>query len=116
SGSTGGGQQSAAESPRRDNSVISADEIASVHQGDLYGAIQQLRPMFLQTRGSTSLGIGTAPEVIQVYVDGIRMGDPNSLHQLQPSDVKEVRRLSASEATQKYGTGHSLGAILVTRK
>jgi hypothetical protein len=31
-------------------------------------------------------------------------------------EVQEVRRLSASEATQAYGTGHTMGAIVVKRK
>jgi hypothetical protein len=51
-----------------------------------------------------------------VYVNGVRSGDVNSLHQIQVIDVREVRRLSATEATQRYGTGHTMGAILVTRK
>jgi hypothetical protein len=102
--------------PRRDTNVITAEELATVAQGDLFLAVQQLRPTFLQTRGMTSTGVGTAPEVLQVYVNGIRTGDVNALHQIQVIDVKEVRRLSATEATQRFGTGHTMGAILVTRK
>jgi hypothetical protein len=102
--------------PRRETTVITAEELATVAQGDLFLAVQQLRPTFLQTRGATSTGVGTAPEVLQVYVNGIRTGDVNALHQIQVIDVKEVRRLSATEATQRFGTGHTMGAILVTRK
>ncbi len=116
SGSGTAAQQSTAAAPRRDTNVITAQELATVQQGDLYAAVQQLRPGFFQTRGVTSPGIGAAPEYIQVYVDGVRTGDLNALHQLQANDVKEVRRLSATDATQKYGTGHTMGAILVTRK
>lgn len=108
-------QQSGA-APRRDTSVITAEELATIPQGDLYSAIEQLRPTFLQTRGVTSPGVGTAPEVLNVYVNGTRSGDVNVLHQIQVIDVKEVRRLSATEATQRFGTGHTMGAILVTRK
>ena len=109
-------QATTTSAPRRDTNVITAEELATVTQGDLYLAVQQLRPTFLQTRGATSTGVGTAPEVLQVYVNGIRTGDVSSLHQIQVIDVREVRRLSATEATQRYGTGHTMGAILVTRK
>jgi hypothetical protein len=101
---------------RRDPSVITAEELASAPQGDLYGAIQQLRPNFMQMRGATTFGIATGPEVIQVYVDGVLVGDTSVLKQYQTRDTKEVRKLSAADATQKYGTGHSQGAILVTRR
>src|SRR5262245_26517692 len=102
--------------PRRDANVITAEELATVMQGDLLLAIQQLRPAFLQTRGMTSTGVGTAPEFLQVYVNGVRTGDASVLRQIAVIDVREVRRLSATEATQRYGTGHTMGAILVTRK
>ena len=114
SGSTA--QATTTSSPRRDTNVITAEELANVAQGDLYLAVQQLRPTFLQTRGVTSTGVATAPEVLQVYVNGVRTGDVNTLHQIQAIDVREVRRLSATEATQRFGTGHTMGAILVTRK
>lgn len=101
---------------RRDSNVITAEELAAAPQGDLYSAVQQLRPNFMQMRGATSFGVATGPEVIQVYVDGILVGDTSMLKQYQTRDIKEVRKLSAADATQKYGTGHSQGAILVTRR
>jgi len=114
--SAGKSEQSATAAPRRDSNVITAEELAAIPQGDVYSAVQQLRPTFLQTRGITSPGVGSAPEVLNVYVNGVRAGDVNALRQMQVIDVKEVRRLSASEATQRFGTGHTMGAILVTRK
>jgi hypothetical protein len=111
-----GSEQTAARPVRRDSNVISAEELASSPQGDLLGAIQQLRPAFLQTRGASTFGMASGPEVIQVYVDGILVGDTSILKQYQARDIKEVRRLSAADATQKYGTGHSQGAIIVTRR
>ena len=102
--------------PRRVTDLITSDELATVAHDDLYAAISQLRPTYFVTRGVTSPGVGTAPEVVQVYVDGAHRGDLQSLHQIQASDVKEVRHLSATEATQRYGTGHTMGAILVTTR
>src|SRR5438046_604807 len=102
--------------PRRDANLITVEELTTVRQADLYAAIQQLRPTFLQTRGISSTGVGTIPEYIRVYVDGMLQGDVNVLKNMPASDIKEVRHLSATEATQKYGTGNTMGAILVTRK
>jgi hypothetical protein len=116
SSSAASASSSGTAAPRRDTSVITAEELASIPTGDLYSAVQQLRPTFLQTRGVTSPGIATAAEVLNVYVNGIRTGDVQVLHQIAANEVKEVRRLSASEATQRFGTGHTMGAILVTRK
>ena len=101
---------------RGSSDVITAAELARVAQYDLYAAINQLRPAFLATRGSSSLGVGSVAEVIQVYVDGVRRGDVQALRQINAVDVKEVRHLSATEATQRYGTGNTMGAIVVTRK
>ena len=110
--SSGAGTQG----PSRDANVITVQELATASDGDLYTAIERLRPAFFQTRGASSLGGGGAPEAIQVYVDGAKSGDVNSLRQIRPSEVLEVRRLSAGEATQRYGTGHTSGAIVVKRK
>ena len=108
------GQQG--QSIRRDANVISAEELASVTETDLYSAIRRLRPSFFDTRGRSSLGNGAAPEAIQVYVDGTHAGDISALSQIRPMEVKEARRLSAAEATQLYGTGNTLGAIVIKRK
>ena len=74
-----------------------------------------LRPAFLVVRGTSSFG-NAAAEVVQVYVDGVRRGDLQVLHQINAVDVKEVRHLSSTEATQRFGTGNTMGAIVVTRK
>jgi hypothetical protein len=100
---------------RRDPNVITAEELATANETDLYSAIRRLRPTFFDTRGRASLG-NAAPEAIQVYVDGTRAGDVNALSNIRPMEVQEVRKLSATEATQAYGTGHTMGAIVVKRK
>src|SRR6476646_4732827 len=68
---------------RRDLNVITAEELASVNETDLYSAIRRLRPSFFDTRGRASLG-NAAPEAIQVYVDGNRAGDVSALNQIRP--------------------------------
>ncbi len=109
--STGGSTETRV---RRSANVITAEELAAVPEGDLYTAIQRLRPNFLMSRGSTSINMPTG---VQVFIDNnSRLGDVSALRQLQVSDVKEVQFFPASEATQRFGTGVPNGAILVTRK
>jgi hypothetical protein len=93
--------------------VITAEELAKVDAPNALLAVQRLRPQFLQTRGQTTI---MSSSEIQVYVDGTRMGGVQSLEQINTVDIKEIRWLSSSEATQRFGTGNAQGAIVITRK
>jgi hypothetical protein len=53
---------------------------------------------------------------VMVYVDGTKMGGVQELKRIPAQDVREIRFLSASDAQQRYGTGHAAGAIQVTLK
>jgi hypothetical protein len=44
------------------------------------------------------------------------MGGPGTLAQIPITDVKEIQYLNGPDATQRYGTGHGSGAIIVIRK
>ena len=118
SGSTTGAQQSAQPTPARRGSRdrITSDELATVDAQNALQAIQRLRPSFLQTRGGGSSSLTQGAQDVVVYVDQTRMGGPSTLAQIQITDVKEIQYLNASDATQRYGTGHSAGAIVVIRK
>ena len=79
-------------------------------------AVQRLRPNFLQTRGGASSSITQGPQDVVVYVDQTRMGGPSTLAQIPITDVKEIQYLNGTDATQRYGTGHGSGVIIVIRK
>ena len=79
-------------------------------------AVQRLRPNFLQTRGGATSSITQGPQDVVVYVDQTRMGGPNTLAQIPITDVKEIQYLNGTDATQRYGTGHGSGVIIVVRK
>lgn len=98
----------------RSRDVITAEELAGIDAVDAYSAVQRLRPSFFQTRGATSLRQGDAGPV--VYIDNNKAGQIGVLRQITTAEIQEIRYLSASEATQRFGTGHTGGAILVTRK
>ena len=94
--------------------VITADELASIDVQNALQAVQRLRPNFLRPQGPMSITQGQ--QSVVVYVDNARMGGPEALEQIPITDVKEIRYLNATDATQRYGTGHTAGAIVVTRK
>ena len=96
--------------PRRTGNVITADEITSTGATNLYDAIQRLRPQWLT---SSRIRRGGSGDDLQVYLDANRYGQMSSLRSLSVGGVQEIRYFSASEATNRYGTGHTGGAILV---
>ena len=98
---------------RRDPDLISQEEIAAVEDvQNAYDLVKRLRPNWLSFRGPSSINLPT-PEVM-VYVNGVQRGGPDMLKDLQRTGLREIRHLRGTEATQRFGTGHENGAILVT--
>ena len=114
SSGTSASQQS---TPRRGSSDrITQEELATIDVQNALQAVQRLRPSFLQNRGGASSSITQGPQDVVVYVDQTRMGGPSTLAQIPITDVKEIQHLSGTDATQRYGTGHGSGVIIVIRK
>ncbi len=103
-----GGNNGAPDKPRPNPDVITAEEIAAVPVQNAYDAVSRLRPSFFTTQGGT-----TRTHAVQVVVDGIPQGGVNALRNIIASEVVEIRRMSAADATMRWGTGYSGGAILV---
>lgn len=115
---SGATQQSASSSSRSRGArdVITQEELAKVDVQNALDAVRRLRPSFLQTHGGMSSSITQGPQDVVVYVDNTRMGGPSTLAQIPITDVKEIQYLNGPDATQRYGTGHGSGAIIVIRK
>jgi hypothetical protein len=76
--------------------------------------VRRLRPAWLHTRTSPRFLGAQEPTPPVVYVDNVRYGSVQSLAGLSVEVLGEMRYLDAPEATQRFGTGHTGGAILVT--
>ena len=106
--------------PRRGSSnVIIAEEIEAAG-ADITTALQlveRLRPMMLRPRNLTagSVGDGNLFGVI-VYVEEVRVGSVEALQTVMAASVREIRYIGASDATTRWGTGHSNGVIQVLLK
>jgi len=103
----------------KNQNVITSEEVAQTSATNAYELIQHLRPNYLRTRGAvhgspSADGTNHLEAVdIVVYLNETKFGGTEQLRQIAFSDIREVHYYSASEATTKWGTGHSVGAIQV---
>lgn len=106
-----------------DPNVLTAAEIASKPElTNAYDVIKSLRPKFLRTRPSTIAGNydrGLArdnPNEPVLYVNGTRREGLRDLRDIPAATIEEVRFLYPNEAVTQYGSGHEVGALLITLK
>ncbi|MBI4427738.1 MAG: Plug domain-containing protein [Ignavibacteriales bacterium] len=87
--------------------VLTGEEITKENVTNAYDAVSRLRPHFLQTRG-TSYPV--------IYLDNIRYGGVTSLREIPVANIHQIEFINASDATTRFGTGHTGGVIMVTTK
>ena len=110
------------------SNLITQEELDPLAAITVYQAVQRLRPAWLRTRSAGVRGEGgreqrasvqvaeAGSHTTQVFVDGMPRGDLDILRQLDVRDFREIRYLSASDATTRYGTGYQGGIIEVFTK
>ena len=105
--------------PRGSSNLISSAEIeaAAPDIQNAYQLVERLRPMMLRPRNLTggSVGAGTVFGVV-AYVEEVRLGDTEALATVMRATVREIRYIGATDATTRWGTGHSNGVIQVVLK
>ena len=99
--------------------VIAEIERQPTRFNTAYDIVHALRPTMLTSRGATGgprsrLPVWESNAGIKVYLDGLRYGGVESLASIPASTVREIRWLSAMDATTRFGTGNAAGAIVVT--
>lgn len=110
--------QSAA-SEGRDPDVITNEEIQDHLSYTALEIIQRVRRNWLRDRGGSINVFGQEdiqnPRGIRVYFDGVEQREGlRALELLSATEVSRLEKLDAGEATQRFGLGHTAGAILVT--
>jgi hypothetical protein len=101
--------------PASQHNVITADELTRAGDVTLYEALRTLRPAFLRSRGNIP-GATTPAAPIQVYVDGIRVGEMDQLQQIVAKTVQEVRFLEPQQAISRFGGNNTGGALVIIMK
>ena len=103
----------AAARKKADRNLLTSDELTEPQrQLSVYDAVQNFRPNFLHGSGAMTTG----SRGLTVYVDGAKYGALSTLKDIRMYEVIDVRYLSASEASNRYGTGNEGGVLLVRRK
>lgn len=101
--------------PTRSSAVLTGDEIAEVAVNTAYEAVQMTRPQWLHRRSAPTTG-SPQPVPPVVYLDGLRVGNVEELRRIRAVVVERMQFLSPSDATNRFGTNHTGGAILVTTR
>lgn len=98
--------------PRRsDSNRLSRDEVVATNTSTAFDAIRMLRPNWLRKRGAMSV---TQSSDIMVYLDNVQIGGLGTLQSIPVNSITSLQFLDAPTATQRWGTGHPHGAILVS--
>lgn len=97
-------------SPRYDSRVMSGSALQHPVATNAYDLLRIRRPQFLRFGGPA----GTDARV--VYIDGMRADRIEDLKLVSTSIIREIRLLSAPEATFRFGLNHPAGAIVVTTR
>jgi len=94
-----------------DRTVLTRDDIEAVTAASsMYDVIRRLRPEYLNSRGRTSLLNQGDPRPV-VFLDEQEYGPIESLRNLQPDLVQEVRFYASSSAVAKFGSRYGTGVI-----
>lgn len=105
--------------PRGSANLITNAEIeaAAIDMLNALQLVERLRPMMMRARNQTagSMGAGSTFGVI-AYVDDVRLGELDALATVMRGTIKEIRYINATDATTRWGTGHSNGVIQVVTK
>ncbi len=80
----------------------------------LYDVLRRRAPLYLRPRPMVGAELTGRNEPIAVYIDGNFAGSLEVLQSLPAYVVFAVDRMSASEATIKFGPKHDSGALIVT--
>ena len=95
-----------------DRNVITQQEILEHRFETVYDAIQALRPIWLQTRGTNYLTQN--PTQVQVYLDNNHLGGISTLSTISLGSVVYIRHYDGVAATARWGLDHGEGAIYVS--
>lgn len=113
----------------RDRNRVNVEELRAAPTTTAYEFVRARRAHWLSTRGQATLAtrsmtdfttgeaavVGVAPEVA-VYLDGAKHGSQDALRSMSTDEIDSMEYLDSSAATQRFGTGHVHGAIVIRRR
>lgn len=113
----GAGCASMGGSDNGDQNVLTGEELREVSANNLHQAVERLRPRWLQSRGSRSLGGGTSgADEIAVFRGSSYLGGVDELRSMGTDGIEELRYMDASLANARLSAPRGIsmaGAIVV---
>ncbi len=103
----------AASGPSPSRHVITLDEIQNTPASNARQLVHTLRPTWLTARGYSPRHGRVLPVV---YVDNVRIGAISALETIAVAHIQEIRYITGTEATTRWGTGVAGGVIHVITK
>jgi hypothetical protein len=99
---------------RTDSQVITREQMEQNRFQNAYDAVVALHANWLNVRAKTfgTTTGGQQPQVA-VYVDENRMSGVDELGTIKIQQIDHIRHYGPTEATQRFGVGHTEGAIQV---
>jgi len=95
-----------------DREVITQQEILSHKFENVYDAVEALRPIWLQTRGTNTLMASSTQ--VQVFLDSNHLGGVETLSTINLSSVVYIRHYDGVAATARWGLDMGQGVIYVS--
>lgn len=93
---------------------ITVEELESTTVDDAMEAVSLLRPHWLRARPART--VNDPSPVVGVVIDGMARATRSDLAQLPIGQVERISFMSAADATIRFGTGYTGGAIIVTTR
>jgi hypothetical protein len=97
----------------RNPNLISLEEIQASTATNLHDLVSSARPAWLRTRSGVG-GSAGPDEGVMIYLNQSRMGGIGELRQMELAGVTSLTFVDPAAATQRWGTGHARGAIVVS--
>jgi len=93
---------------------ITREELETTSVDDAMEAISLLRPQWLRARPARTISDPTP--IVGVVIDGMAHSTREDLAQLPIVQVEVISFMNAGDATIRFGTGFTGGAIVVTTR
>jgi hypothetical protein len=102
---------------RRSSTLITRDELLepSISGASALEAVRLLRPTFLTYRGANSIRDPSAG-VVRASIDGGRVVPVDDLQSIRVLEVRSIRFLSASDATQRFGVAAGGSPVILVER
>ncbi len=108
-----GGSAGDPEEASPDRDVLTEADLEGIGELSVYEAVRRLKPNWFRPRGQSTL---MGEEGLRIYLDGSFYGDADSVRNIMVQNIQEIRFLDSRAATLRFGTGHTVGALLLTSK